>query len=625
MTVEDWLSKERSPWCSLLFLVGFAPLLSATLPACSNEVAPGAGEATTGDSVAATTGGSGTGGASNTGDSGSAPDASSSTTGAAGSVDRGTVALECDEAELPSVSPLVRLSRVQYVNTLGDLFADWAPAAIEAASGDLVQLPLDGENESVYSGNDTRVSQRHVDAYYGISDSIARSVTEDASALSALAGDCANDAPLGEACVSDFISSFGFQIFRRPLSDAEVDRYLELYDASVDNREVFRGILFQLLMSPNFLYHFEVNGTTIGDDDAHLALDAYELASRLSFHFWQSMPDAELFASAEDGSLMTDAGYEAQVERLFSDPRTRETVQRFWHEWFQLEGFGGFVFTPSFSAFVDGADVDDVLYEEMVEELDTLLDYFTYQAGGTYRDVLTTDLVFTQSQRVADLYGVKPWDGSSSFESFPAGERSGLLTRAGMLVAGNELTNPIKRGVFVLRSILCQDLSPPSNLPAEALSLPDADPDMSTRQRFEQKTGSEDCAGCHDVLNPLGFALEPYDALGRYRSEERVFDDEGNLENTVAIDPMVDIVLGSQSVTINTPVEYSQALADNPVVDECFSRQYFRYTYRRDEQPGDSCALASLRDRVAPGGSIEAALEEIALTRSFRERLVGPE
>ena len=464
-----------------------------------------------------------------------------------------------------------------------------------------------------------------MDAYYGVSDSIAGAVTEDASALAALAGDCANDTPLSEGCVSDFVSSFGYEVFRRPLSDAEVNRYLELYDENVANGEVFRGIVFQFLMSPTFLHHFEVNGTAIEGDEQHVELDAYELASRLSFHFWQSMPDTELFAAAEDGSLMTDAGYEAQVERLFSDARTRDTVQRFWHEWFRLEGFGGFVFTPAFSAFVEGADVDDTLHEEMVEELDTLLDYFTYETGGTYRDVLTTDLVFTESERVADLYGVEPWDGSSSFATFPAGERSGLLTRAGMLVAGNEQTNPIKRGVFVLRSILCQDLSPPSNLPAEALALPEADPDMSTRERFEQKTASQDCAGCHNVLNPLGFALEPYDALGRYRSEERIFDDEGNLENTVGIDPVVDVVLGSEATTVTNPVEYSQALADNPVVDECFARQYFRYTYRRDEQPGDSCALASLRDRVAPGGSIEAALKEIALTSSFRERLVGSE
>jgi hypothetical protein len=335
------------------------------------------------------------------------------------------------------------------------------------------------------------------------------------------------------------------------------------------------------------------------------------------------MPDEQLFAAASDGSLLSDEGYQAEVERLFADPRTRETVQKFWHEWYHLEGFGGFVFTPAFSAFVDGADVDNDLHDEMVGELDALLDYYTYDAGGTYRDVLTTNLVFAESDRVAALYGVEAWDGSSAPAAFAEGERSGLLTRAAMLVAGNELTNPIKRGTFVLHSILCQDLSPPSNLPAEALALPEADPNLSTRQRFEQKTASDDCAGCHNVLNPLGFALEPYDALGRYRSEERIFDDEGNLENTVPIDPVVDVVLGSQAATVQNPVEYSQLLAENPVVDECFARQYFRYTYRRDEQTGDSCALSSLRDRVAPGGSLESALRDVALSPAFRERRVG--
>jgi hypothetical protein len=458
-----------------------------------------------------------------------------------------------------------------------------------------------------------------------VANSIADAVTADESALALLVGDCANTMPLEQACASDFVSSFGYDVFRRPLADSEVARYLELYDQDVANAEVFRGIVFQFLMSPDFLYHFEVNGEAVDGDERYLELDAFELASRLSFHFWQSMPDDELFAAAEDGSLLGDDVYQAQVERLYGDPRTRETVQRFWHEWYRLDGFGGFVFTPAFSVFVDGADVDDELHDEMVEELDSLVGYYTYETGGTYRDVLTTNLVFTQSDRVAALYGIEPWDGSSDPQTFPDGERSGLLTRAGMLVAGNELTNPIKRGVFVLRSILCQDVSPPSNLPAEALALPDADPDLSTRERFEQKTASDDCAGCHIVLNPLGFALEPYDALGRYRSDERIFDDEGNLENTVAIDPIVDVVLGADSATVTNPVEYSQVLSENPLVDECFARQYFRYTYRRDEQPGDSCALASVRDSVAPGGSLEAALKDVALSPSFRERLVGPE
>src|SRR5690606_22200082 len=252
-----------------------------------------------------------------------------------------------DPARTPSVTPLRRLTRLQYENSLRALFdAD----VVDQASSALAQLPPDGENDSVYSGNDHRVTQRHVDAYLGVADRIASTVTGDSALLAAFAGACAVEASASEACLAEFIADFGEQVFRRPLTTSELERYLELLDDTLPAAEVFRGALFQLLMSPQFLYHFEVEGEAVDGDAGRLQLSPYELASRLSFHFWQSIPDAQLFEAARDGSLMTQQGYEAQVERLFQDDRTRATLARFWHEWYQLDGFAGFAETPAFEA-----------------------------------------------------------------------------------------------------------------------------------------------------------------------------------------------------------------------------------------------------------------------------------
>ncbi len=571
-----------------------------------------------------TTGGSG--GGTSIGDTGGSTGLGGPGGGSGGSVDRGSVTFQCDPDALPGVTPLRRLTRVQYENSLAALFSGLAPEPVaDSASNAFAQLPPDGENSSVFSGNDARVTQRHVDAYFGIADSISKSVTASPSELVALAGDCAIDEPLGEDCLLKFVEAFGERAFRRPLTDAERDRYLELYDATLPGAEVFRGVLFQVLMAPQFLYHFEVDGTPIDGDESRLRLSPYELASRLSFHFWQSLPDAELLEAARDGSLETDAGFEAQVDRLFADDRTRETLRRFWHEWYQLDGFSGFTSTPAFTAFLDGESVDDELYQDMLEELDQLVDHYTFETNGTYRDVLTSNLSFTDSTRLAALYGVEPWQGSGDFPQLPDGERSGLLTRAALLVEGNELTNPIKRGAFVLRSILCEDLHPPSNLPAEALALPEADADMSTRERYELKTSPQACAGCHTSFNPFGFVLESFDALGRFRTEEKIYSDVGDLENTLPIDSAVDVNLGGETFAVTNPVEFNDQLAASPLPDECFARQYFRYTYRRDESSGDSCALSAVRDALLPGGSLKGALRAIALAPGFRERVVGPE
>ena len=363
-------------------------------PPASGEASGGGGANGRGGSSAS----SGKGGTSGgNGASGGASGASgNSGTGGSGA------AMGCTDE--PAETPLRRLSRLSYVNTLETLFGEGATLGISA---ELAQLFPDGENESVFTANDLRVTQRHVDAWYGISNALSRAVTTDAARLEDLAGACAADSPLEQGCVSAFITSFGERAFRRPLTTAETDRYLELFDAAQPAAEVFRGVIFTFLMSPQFLYQFETEGTPAATA-GRLRLSAHELAARLSYHFWQAPPDDALTRAAADGSLLTDAGYRAEVERVFADPRTEVSVNRFFREWLGLEGFSGFVNTPAFTAFAQGTDADVALYDDMVEEVDDMVAHYVWDSDGSYADLLTSNLVFTRSSRVAALHGDTP-------------------------------------------------------------------------------------------------------------------------------------------------------------------------------------------------------------------------
>jgi hypothetical protein len=226
---------------------------------------------------------------------------------------------------------------------------------------------------------DRRLTQRHVDAFYGIADALAKRITEDQAALEALVGDCAGDAEPTTACAGDFVRSFGARVFRRPLTDAEVDRYLELRTAGTASSEVFFGILFTLLLSPEMLYHLEIGGDPTADEPRVLALTAHEKAARLSYLFWGTMPDAELARAAEAGELDDDQGYQEVVERVFSDARTQSALSTFWREWLGIAGFAGFIDSPAFRAFSQGVTANDALFSAMADETQALIDHFTWE------------------------------------------------------------------------------------------------------------------------------------------------------------------------------------------------------------------------------------------------------
>jgi hypothetical protein len=160
-------------------------------------------------------------------------------------------------------------------------------------------------------------------------------------------------------------------------------------------------------------------------------------------------------------------------------------------------------------------------------------------------------------------------------------------------------------------------------LPAEALALPPVDAGSSTRQRFEAKTAPAECAGCHLSINPLGFALEAYDALGRFRTTESIYSDEGELVASVPVDAAVQLALDGGLVSAADPVAFSRAIADSPKAVECFARQYFRFSRRRYETASDACTVRAIAEAAGDSGTLLDALRAVALHPSFKTRLNG--
>jgi len=314
--------------------------------------------------------------------------------------------------------------------------------------------------------------------------------------------------------------------------------------APANATEAIRNVVVMLLMSPRFVNHLELAGSPIAGQADLLALDPYEIASRLSYTFWQTLPDDALLAAAADGSLATDAGFSTQLDRVFADPRTHDTVWQFWNEWMKFDSFTGFSSDrPAFMTFAAGENVGVAGHDHwgyMVTEIHDLTDIYTWTQSGSLDDLLTSDQSVTKSADLAHLYGVSAWSGSGSYPRFTDGSRSGILQRAALLADNLETTNPFHRGALIRRSILCDNLPrpDPNSLPAGSLDPPPQNTAMTTRQRYEAKVaGNGLCAGCHNSFSNLGYVMEAYDALGRFRTMEKVYDEQtGALLATLPLD-----------------------------------------------------------------------------------------
>jgi hypothetical protein len=511
--------------------------------------------------------------------------------------------LAVDHGDGPSeASRFPRLTHAQWETTVKDLFYLAQPP-------ELATLFQPDPQVGRFDNNIARltVSAGLWRDYQNAAEVMADRAVTDAETLAAIVP---ADLPDGaDAQARAFVEAFGRRAFRRPLTAEQLDSFATLFAAAAEQypddppfTAGVRQVITGMLQSPFFLYRAELS-----DQIADLAvpLDGYEVASRLSYFFWNSMPDEPLLEAAEHGELDDEAGVREWGERLFDDPRSAEQLRRFHFQAFKMSDY-------------DDLDKDEELFPEWSRELGVMMQDEAslflgsiVAEGGGVADMLTSTRAFVNAD-LAELYGLEGDFGDELTEvQLDPTQRAGFVTRAGFLARNATLreSDPIHRGVFINLDLLCRDLPDRPNVPDNLMPVGD-----TTRERIESLTGEGTCAAeCHTrMINPPGFGLEHYDAIGRYRTE-----DNGYPVDSADVYEFPD----GRAIEFADGIELSQRLAESPETHACYISQMLEYVYGRDLRAADERFVEVLADRsLGEGLSIRDVVLDMVTSRAFRAR-----
>lgn len=414
------------------------------------------------------------------------------------------------------------------------------------------------------------------------------------------------------ACARQFIAEFGARAFRRPLFAHEQEELETLYalaraELAADHVDGLRIVLQVLLQAPQLLYHLERVVPLVVDPDGLVTLDGYELASRLSYFVTGSPPDAELIEAAASGELMTDVGLESHARRLLATSLARDQMVDFFIQWLQVRDAATAPRAPS----VIAAEELQAVRPWLLEEVSAFVRQIVFEENGTLSELLTRSESFL-NEPLAKLYGVSGITGTELRRvALPPEQRGGLLTLPAFLFTGHSPleTDPIQRGKRISERLLCQVLpSPPATVP----DLPPVRENQTTRERFAEHSTNPSCSGCHVLLDSVGFGLEQFDNVGRYRETEH-----GEPVDATAHLPLGD----APPVPFNGVLDLSRQLLASADFEDCFTRQWLRYSLGRSDLGADGFSHARLRERFsASGGRIQELVVALTLSPSFRRR-----
>lgn len=375
--------------------------------------------------------------------------------------------------------------------------------------------------------------------------------------------------PFDGPCAEAFVDSFVGHAFRRPLTDAERARYMSFFklatSSGADTATGVELVVEAALMSPLFLYKSYLgDGKTTGDSTS---LTAFEVAARLSFLFTGAPPDAALWDAAANGDLLTDAGVEAAARRLLTSPGFAGAVQHFHSQWLGLDELDRFV----------SAELPEAQLAAMRSDTEDFI-----------------GAVFRGKRRLPDLLE------SSADPQRPAG----VLTEASTLVRFND---PTQRGRLVRERLLCNVIPPP---PPQIPKTIVVGANQTRRQAWEQHLTDPSCAACHQLMDPIGFGLEGFDELGRFR-----VTDNGLPVDTSGLMSMAD---GSDGTFVG-PGELATLLSDSPTVGKCVVRTWLGYSLQRAPDAIDDCAVHAAYTAFA-GDDLDIGELLVTLVKSPRFR-----
>ncbi|MFL5306651.1 MAG: DUF1592 domain-containing protein [Polyangia bacterium] len=536
-------------------------------------------------SAAADPGSGGTHNGTTTGSGGTTTGSGGSTV-ACGAVDPGRVTIH-------------RLNNLEFNNTVRDLLGDTTqPAA---------KFPPDTGGANFDNNADVLgMNPLLFEGLESATDTLANAAVASGSATLAKIVNCDPTKVGDSTCATTVMTAFARRAWRRPPTSDEIARLIAFVPLAKSNGDGFnQGIALAIkatLLSPNFMFRPELDPNP--NATSPRLLNSYEVASRLSYFLWSSMPDDALAAAADANQLQDVASVQQQATRMLADPKASQLVTTMGGEWFGTYKMANVAPLPaSFSSY------DPALGAAMTQETTLFLnDFFTGTAS--FLDALDAPWTYANA-RLAQHYGLSGVSGSGFQKVSLAGtQRQGLLMQGSMLTTTSfpTRTSPVKRGQWVLANILCTPPpSPPDNVPP--LDQTVVPPGSSQRVHLEAHIANPACATCHKLMDPLGFALEHFDGIGHWRDMDGTasIDATGQLPSGQKFDGALQMVAGlkQQASTIS----------------DCVSQKMFAYSLGRDPGAADKCQLNALSSQFAAANyNLRSLIMQMVASDTFRMR-----
>ena len=486
-----------------------------------------------------------------------------------------------EEGVESSVRPAVALRRLthsQYNNTIRDLLGDQGAPANQFPPEDFVN----GFKNQYQAQN---LSPLLVEAYSTAAERLARSAFQGGDRRGLIP--CKPSA----ACRTRFVREFGLKAFRRPLELEEQQRYETLFRREPDFYKGAQLAVETMLQSPHFLFRLE--------ETDNPKWKPYVTATRLSYALWDSLPDAALFESAARGELASAQGIERAARRMLDDPRARQALDEFVAQWLRFDRLltaskdrRRFPMFNRESAFAMAEEARSFIADLVWHERD-------------FTQVFTADYSFINAD-LAAIYGVPAPAKEFDRVGFPVqSERAGLLGQSLFLAltAKPDDTSPTARGLFIREQFLCQHVAePPPGVNTNLPEITEAKP-QTNRERLREHVANPSCATCHNLIDPIGFAFEKFDAIGRRQDKFKlqffVTDEDDNRRVAKTFELPLDTtghVAGIPDSKFSSPRELGTVLARSSQCQECLVKQYFRYTVGRMETPADRLLIRQVFD-----------------------------
>ncbi len=488
--------------------------------------------------------------------------------------------MSCEEGPAAQ-TPMRRLTHREYDNAIAELLGDTThPAQAFVPDAEIGHFDNHVEAQAVTP----LLAEQYVDSAVRLAES---------ADLPSLLGCSSSD----EACLLGFVQRFGRRAYRRPVTTDETADLIAVYQevrTEATDDDAARAVLASMLTSPSFLFRPETGR------DGSSAATGYEVATRLASFLWASIPDKELLDAAEAGGLDTVEGVEEQARRMLADDRGRAAVEAIVAQWLDLDYLETTTKDPA--AY---PDFSPEVRTAMGEEVHRFLQRVLWEEGARLEALFTNPLSL-ESSLLAEFYEVEA--SESGDVPLEPGERAGILTHPAVLtmLASSATSSPVKRGYWLRSRVLCTALPPPP----DGIPTPEEVADLSTRELFERHAADPACSGCHSLIDGLGFGLEHFDGVGRYRT----------MDDGFAVDATGEII-GTDDMDgpFSGAVELATRLGQSRHLQRCAATEWLSYALGDDDMDDHACTTARLQEVLEESdGDLIELMVALATTNAFR-------